>query len=122
MLRSRFVQVGLTAIAASALGYLINQLPAIPDFPNKDKWIIAAVVLITVLSVAIACWQARQEAGESSLPALEKLLDTRKKLLRRLQRDIQQRLDDSLHELTKLDLRMEDQQQQVGQPRLSFSR
>ncbi|WP_377965097.1 NACHT domain-containing protein [Almyronema epifaneia] len=46
------------------------------------------------------------------------LLDIRTKLLYRLQREVKTRLENSLHELVKIDLQMEDQRQRVGQPKL----
>lgn len=48
----------------------------------------------------------------------QNLLDIRKRLLKRLRMELELRLDNSLHQLIKLDLQMEDQYHQVGKPKV----
>jgi hypothetical protein len=59
-------QIAMGAVVASSLGYLINQLPPIPDFPHKTEYLIGSVTLLTCLSIAIAIWQGQKESQKSS--------------------------------------------------------
>ncbi|WP_448272686.1 hypothetical protein [Nostoc sp. DSM 114160] len=51
------------ATATSLIGYLINQLPAIPDFPHKNSLIIGAVIIVTLL-IAWGTYQQAQQQSE----------------------------------------------------------
>jgi hypothetical protein len=141
---NQWLPIILTAIVVSLLGYLLNQLPAIPSFPNRGRWIAGAVVLVIALSVLLAehppiphaplligavgfitvtvllilIWLARRTSNQA-LPD-GSVSDVRSRLLRRLENDIHQRRASALHHLIKIDLQLEDQPQQVGQPDLSL--
>jgi DNA polymerase III delta prime subunit len=99
------------AIAASIIGYLINQLPAIPDFPHKTEILFVSVFTFTMLAALIAYWQAKQQPEDA--PAnIDPTI--RPRLLEAEATKVKQRLQDSLHNLLMLDLMREEKPQQVG--------
>jgi hypothetical protein len=52
--RNSFVLALISAILFTALGYLINQLPELPNKVENRKWIILAVMVLTLLVWGIA--------------------------------------------------------------------
>ncbi|MBW4607410.1 MAG: NACHT domain-containing protein [Hassallia sp. WJT32-NPBG1] len=99
------------AIIASIIGYLINQLPGIPDFPHKTEILFTCVFIFTMLAALITYWQAKQQPEET--PA-EIDPTIRPRLLEAETTKVKKRLHDSLHNLLILDLMREEQPQQVG--------
>jgi hypothetical protein len=61
-------QVAITAVITSALAYLINQLPPIPDFPHKFKLLVASVVVLTCLSALVLFWESQKEIRSAAEP------------------------------------------------------
>jgi hypothetical protein len=62
------VQVLMTAAITSLLGHLINQLPAVPDFPYKNQIIVGTVIVMTLIAAAIAFWQNSQSEEQTAMP------------------------------------------------------
>jgi|GEM_PF-3825671 len=62
-------KIAISAVIATSLGYLINQLPPIPDVPGKNELIIICVLLLIILSVVVTIWQIKEEAQKSSRTA-----------------------------------------------------
>jgi hypothetical protein len=71
----------------SFVGYLINQLPNIPDFPNKAQIVIGLVTLLTLISFFVA-WKLARLDGEGSVDKPEEyaVQQSREKLLERLRK------------------------------------
>ena len=64
--KKRLTQAFSAALITSLSGYLINQLPAIPDFPYKNQIIFGAVVGITFIATAILFWQNNPSDEETA--------------------------------------------------------
>jgi len=104
------------ATATSLIGYLINQLPTIPDFPYKNESIIAAVIIVTLL----IAWGTYQQAQQQPENAPEQIyLNLRPQLLKEEETKVKQRLkdsllEDSLHLSLIIELDKQEQLKEVG--------
>jgi len=100
------------------VGYLINQLPNIPDFPNKAQIVIGSVTLLTLISFFVA-WKLARLDGEGSVDKPLKSVDqqSRKKLLERLRKTwISGVLEKSLYHEARVELVLKDQMQETLPP------
>jgi predicted NACHT family NTPase len=105
----------------SFVGYLINQLPGIPDFPNKNQIVIGCVTLLTLISFFVA-WKLARLDGERSVDKPEEyaVQQSREKLLKRLRETwISGVLEKSLYHEARLELvlkEVKDQRQETLPP------
>lgn len=113
------VQVLMAAAITSLLGYLINQLPAVPDLPHKNEIIAGAVVVITLIAAAIALWQNSQPEEQTVMPEQpQQGVRSRSEslLLQAVKQEVVSRLDQSLHNAVFINLGKQPQPQQVKRP------
>jgi hypothetical protein len=69
----KFLLYFLTAIIATLLAFLVNQLPTIPD-PYKP-WVPSGVFILTIVSAVLLIKQ-NQDSGLSSQETSSKVLDS----------------------------------------------
>jgi hypothetical protein len=62
MLKNPLLLALISAVSTSCVGYLINQLPEIPNKAQNGKWIFAAVVVITLVVWIVAILQNRSSS------------------------------------------------------------
>jgi hypothetical protein len=65
MRTSHIPQVAISTVIATSLAYLINQLPPIPEVPNKTVYIYGGLILFVFLTIVVAIWQTQKEARKS---------------------------------------------------------
>ncbi|MDZ8259567.1 type II toxin-antitoxin system VapC family toxin [Nostoc sp. ChiQUE01b] len=95
----------------AATGYLINQLPTIPDFPHKDLLIIGAVIIVTLL----IAWGTYQQAQQQLEDAPEQIDPTlRPRLLEAEETKVKKRSQDSLLLSLMIELDKQEQPERVG--------
>jgi predicted NACHT family NTPase len=99
------------AIATSLIGYLINQLPAIPDFRHKNSLIISAVIIVTLL-IAWGTYQQSQQQPEDAPEQIDPTL--RLRLLEAEETKVKKRLQDSLLLSLMIELDKQEQPEKVG--------
>jgi flagellar biosynthesis GTPase FlhF len=87
---------------------LINQLPAIPDFPTGIWCLIGAVVLATLLSALVLMGAAAEGERTARLEP-----EVRRQLLEAERTTVKQRLKDALPQRILIDISREEQPQQV---------
>lgn len=61
LLQNPLVLFFFGTIATSLIGYLINQLPTIPNFPYKTEIIFAIVLILTILTGLFTYWQNQED-------------------------------------------------------------
>ncbi|WP_445628110.1 NACHT domain-containing protein [Nostoc sp. DSM 114167] len=99
------------ATATSLIGYLINQLPAIPDFPHKNSLIIGAVIIVTLL-IAWGTYQQAQQQSEDPPEQIDPIL--RPRLLEAEETKVKKRSQDSLLLSLMIELDKQEQPEKVG--------
>jgi eukaryotic-like serine/threonine-protein kinase len=108
----------LGAAAASAIGYLINQLPAIPNVPHKERWVTAGVVVLTLLVAWLAFCQSRSsDSGSAVSPSERQARRNRQAMLTKVKNAwVKGVLEKSLHQQVVLTLGMEERPDAVAPP------
>ncbi len=114
----QFLLLFTGAALGSFVGYLINQLPGIPDFPNKNQIVIGSVTLLTLISFFVAWKLARlDEEGSVGKPEKHTIQQSRKKLLKRLRETwISGVLEKSLYHHARVELVLKDKAQETLPP------
>lgn len=136
----------LTALVTAVGGYLLNQLPEVRQFKGRNWLIIRLFVWITLLPVAYELWtdekvlteikkfvqysfiplilllvqdlwtlvpRLREESSEISATVSQ---DLRIRVLRKIQNEVAERLEDSLNQSVVINLLMQQQLHQVNRP------
>ncbi len=109
----KFILMFVAGAIGTLLGYLVNQLPGIPDelkqqYPWWDKAVIGTVAMLTVGAFAVA-WRLLRLDGDEALkePAAKQVEQSRSRLLRRLRETwIKGVLEKSLYHHARLELGM----------------
>ncbi|MEH2142371.1 hypothetical protein [Nostoc sp.] len=99
------------ATATSLIGYLINQLPAIPDFPHKNLLIIGTVIIVTLL-IAWGTYQQSQQQPEDAPEQIDPTL--RLRLLEAEETKVKKRSQDSLLLSRMIPIDKQQQPEKVG--------
>ena len=119
--QQQFLLLFTGSALGSFVGYLINQLPLIPDFPNKNHIVIGSVTLLTLISFFVA-WKLARLDGEGSVDKPEEyaVQQSREKLLERLRKTwISGVLEKSLYHEARVELvlkEVKDQRQETLPP------
>jgi GTPase SAR1 family protein len=119
--QQQFILLFTGTALGSFVGYLINQLPNIPDFPNKNQIVIGCVTLLTLISFFVA-WNLARLDGEGSVDKPEEyaVQQSREKLLERLRKTwISGVLEKSLYHEARVELvlkEVQDQRQETLPP------
>ncbi len=119
--QQQFLLLFIGSALGSFLGYLINQLPGIPDFPNKNQIVVGSVTLLTLISFFVA-WKLARLDGEGSVDKPEEyaVQQSREKLLERLRKTwISSVLEKSLYHEARVELvlkEVKDQRQETSPP------
>lgn len=80
----------IAAVATTVLGYLINQLPEMPNKEQNWVWIILAVVLVTVVVFVVAVLQNQSSSGGRTV-VRGNILKGKKNQMRVSQQDVEVR-------------------------------
>jgi NADH:ubiquinone oxidoreductase subunit 4 (subunit M) len=83
MFKNPFLLALISAVSTSCIGYLINQLPEIPNKTQNSKWIFTAVIVITLVVWILAVLQNQFSIKQSNLRTVVRrnwLIGSRNKL------------------------------------------
>ncbi|MBD2347028.1 NACHT domain-containing protein [Anabaena subtropica] len=111
LLKNQLLLFIFGATATSLIGYLINQLPSIPDFRHKNLLIIGAVILVTLLIAWGTYQQSQQQPGDAPAQIDPTL---RPRLLEAEATKVKKRLNDSLLFSLMIELDQQEQPEKVG--------
>ena len=99
------------AILPTPIGYLINQLPGIPDFPYKERVIWAGVLMLT----AIGAYWVWQQGRSTEVPIASLESGRRMRLIQSQVEVVKKRLEDALARSAMIPLDLKDASSNVGQ-------
>ena len=99
------------AILPTPIGYLINQLPGIPDFPYKERVIWAGVLMLT----AIGAYWVWQQGRSTEVPIASLESGRRMRLIQSQVEVVKKRLEDALARSAMIPLDLKDASSEVGQ-------
>ena len=99
------------AILPTPIGYLINQLPGIPDFPYKERVIWAGVLMLT----AIGAYWVWQQGRSTEVPIASLESGRRMRLIQSQVTVVNERLKDALERSSMIPLDLKDASSEVGQ-------
>ena len=102
------------AILPTPIGYLINQLPGIPDFPYKERVIWAGVLMLT----AIGAYWVWQQGRSTEVPIAGLESGRRMRLIQSQAKEVNDRLEGALARSAMIPLDLKDASSNVGQPPL----
>ena len=99
------------AILPTPIGYLINQLPGIPDFPYKERVVWAGVLMLT----AIGAYLVWQQGRSTEVPIADLESGRRMRLIQSQVTVVNERLKDALERSSMIPLDLKDASSEVGQ-------
>ena len=99
------------AILPTPIGYLISQLPGIPDFPHKERVIWAGVLMLT----AIGAYLVWQQGRSTEVPIADLESGRRMRLIQSQVTVVNERLKDALERSSMIPLDLKDASSEVGQ-------